>query len=141
VSSIESALKFYVAERSGAPLILVPSLGGIPEVAVPSYPLLRVSYLSPEDATVQRVLGRAKTDLRGDHPLLFLMTPSPDGPPNRSGVSCSPRLTCKCARDRGFPGLDNLDGGRPRRDCSASRHPLGEQYTLTSCANGPRRPR
>jgi hypothetical protein len=86
MGSIEQALKFYVAEWHGSPLILVPSLGGIPEVAVPSYPLLRVSYLSPEEAATEQGLARAKTKLQGGHPLLFLTTPSPDGPPSRSGV-------------------------------------------------------
>ena len=86
MGGIEWALKFYIAERGGAPLILVPSLGSIPEVALPSYPVLRVSYLSPEDAASEQGLARAKTELQGAHPLLFLTMPSPDGPPSRSGV-------------------------------------------------------
>ncbi len=86
MGGIEWALKFSVAKRHGAPLILVPSLGGIPEVAVPSYPLLRVSYVSSEDAAAEQGLARAKTELQGGHPLLYLTMPSPDGPPNRTGV-------------------------------------------------------
>jgi hypothetical protein len=56
---IDWALKFYVAERHGAPLLLVPSLGGVPEVAVPTYPILRVSYLSLEStASEQKASAR-----------------------------------------------------------------------------------
>jgi hypothetical protein len=62
---------FYVAERHGAPLLLVPSLGGVPEVAVPTYPILRVSYLSLESTASEQGMTTAKTELQGAHPLLL----------------------------------------------------------------------
>lgn len=83
---IDSALKFYVAQRHGSPLILVHSVSGIPEIAELSYPLLRVSYLSSADGTSAEALNHARTELGGSPHLLFLTTPSPDGPPYRSGV-------------------------------------------------------
>ena len=86
MGGLEWALKFYVAERHGAPLLLVPSLGGIPEVAVPAYPILRVGYLSPESAATEQGIAAAKTELQGRYPLLLMTMPCADGPPYRSGV-------------------------------------------------------
>jgi len=67
------------------PLVLAPNVGGIPMVATTTYPLLRVSYLTPESVSEDGI-GAAKNDLQGNHPLLFLTMPCPDGPPKRSGV-------------------------------------------------------
>jgi len=86
MSGLDDAAKFYVAERQGAPLLLVDSVGGIPEVATASHPLLRVSYLSPESAASEQGIARAKTELQGQYPLLLLTMPCPDGPPYRSGI-------------------------------------------------------
>jgi hypothetical protein len=54
MSGLDDAMKFYVAERHGTPLLLVHSVGGIPEVATANHPLLRVSYLSPESAASEQ---------------------------------------------------------------------------------------
>jgi len=87
MSQLDGAMKFYVAERHGAPLLLVHSLSGIPEVAATSHPLLRISYLSPESAGSEQGLAQAKSELEGKHPsLLLLPVPCPDGSPYRSGV-------------------------------------------------------
>jgi hypothetical protein len=86
MSGLDGAMKFYVAERHGAPMLLVHSIGGIPEVATARHPLLRVSYLSPESAASEQGIAHAKTELQGLYPLLLLTMPCPDGPPYRSGV-------------------------------------------------------
>ena len=109
MGGIEWVLKFYIAERGGAPLILVPSLGGIPEVALPSFPILRVSYLSPEDAASEQGLARAKTELQGAHPLLLLTMPSPDGPPSRSGVIFRYEQTVRVHWTDGRHGKPEID--------------------------------
>ena len=76
MGGIEQARKFYIAEWHGAPLILVPSLGGIAEAVVPAYPLLRVSYVSREDAASEQGLACAKTELQSRFHLLLLTMPS-----------------------------------------------------------------
>ena len=86
MNGLEGAMKFYVAEWHGAPLLLVHSVGGIPEVATASHPLLRVSYLSPESAASEQGITQAKREIQGQYPLLLLTMPCPDGPPYRSGV-------------------------------------------------------
>lgn len=83
---IDWALKFYLVQRRGVPLLLVPSLSGLPEVAYPAFPVLRVSYLSPESAASEQAISTAKTDLQSAHPLLLMTMPCADGPPYRSGV-------------------------------------------------------
>jgi len=83
---LESALKFYITERHGAPLILAPGLGGLPEVATPTHPILCVSYLSPEEAASGQGISRAKSEIQGRNPLLLMTMPCPDGPPHRSGI-------------------------------------------------------
>jgi hypothetical protein len=50
MAGLEGALKFYITERHGVPVILVPGVAGMPEVAASPHPLLRVSYMSPEEA-------------------------------------------------------------------------------------------
>jgi hypothetical protein len=86
MSGLDDVMKFYVAERHGAPLLLVHSVGGIPEVATANHPLLRVSYLSPESAASEQGIAQARTELQGQYPLLLLTMRCPDGPPYRSGV-------------------------------------------------------
>jgi len=83
---LEGTLKFYITKRHGAPLILVPGLGGLPEVAFLSHPLLRVSYVSPESAATEQGIDVARSQIQGRYPLLLLTMPCPDGPPYRSGV-------------------------------------------------------
>jgi hypothetical protein len=68
MSELDGAMKFYVVERHGAPMLLVHSIGGIPEVATASHPLLRVSYLSPESAASERGIAQARTELQGQYP-------------------------------------------------------------------------
>jgi len=86
MAGLDGTMKFYVGARHGAPMILVHGIGGIPEVAAASHPLLRVSYLSPESATSEQGIAQAKTELQGQYPLLLLTMPCPDGPPYRTGV-------------------------------------------------------
>jgi len=86
MGTLQWTLKFYVAERHESPLVLVPGHGGMPEVATPTHPLLRVSYLSPESAASAQGIASAKSGLHGPYPLLLLTMPCPDGPPFRCGV-------------------------------------------------------
>ncbi len=86
MSRIDWTLKLFIAERNGGPLLLVPSLGGLPEVALPSYPILRTSYLSPESAACEQGMANAQALLQDPHPLLLMTMPCADGPPYRSGV-------------------------------------------------------
>jgi hypothetical protein len=87
MGGLEWTLKFYIAEWHGAPLILVPGLGGIPEVAVPAHPLLKVSYLSQESAGSERNIAAAKSEIQhGRYPFILMTMPCPDGPPFRSGI-------------------------------------------------------
>ncbi|MBI1897040.1 MAG: hypothetical protein HYS04_11030 [Acidobacteria bacterium] len=83
---LEGALKFYIAERRGVPVILTPGIGGMPEIVTPTHPILRVSYLSPESAASEQAISNAKAEVQGRHPLLLMTMPCPDGPPYRSGV-------------------------------------------------------
>jgi len=86
MNGLDGAMKFYIAEWHGAPLLLVHSVGGIPEVATASRPLLRVIYLSPESAASGQGMAQAKAEIQGPYPWLLLTMPCPDGPPYRSGV-------------------------------------------------------
>lgn len=106
---IEWALRFYVAERRGSPLILVPGLGGLPEVATLQYPLLKVSYLSPESAASEQCVAAAKTELQSAHPLLFLTMACPDGPPNRSGVIFRYERTVQVSWTDGHHGKSQIE--------------------------------
>ncbi len=125
VGGIDWALKFYIAKRGGAPLLLVPSVGGIPAIALPSYPILRVSYLSPEDAATEQGLGRAKTQLQGDHPLLFLTMPSPDGPPSRSGAIFRYEQTIKVPWTDGRHGKPEIEAQEYRAAVTLSLYSWG----------------
>ncbi len=86
MGALDGTKEFYLTERHGAPVIMVPGLGGLAEVETPSHPLLRVSYLSPEDTATENGMSLARSELQGRHPLLLLTMPCPDGPPYRSGV-------------------------------------------------------
>jgi len=70
--SIEWATRIWIAERRGAPLLLVPTISGIPEAATSTYPLLRVSYLSIEKAGTDDGIRAAKSELESKYPLLLL---------------------------------------------------------------------
>lgn len=71
MGGLDSATKFYIAERHGASLLLAHSVGGIPEVVTASHRLLRVSYLSPESAASQQGISQAKAELQNRYPLLL----------------------------------------------------------------------
>jgi hypothetical protein len=82
----EWTLRLYIIEWQGAPLILVPNLGGSLEPAIPGHPILRVSYVSRDSAASEPEIVAAKQEMQGRFPLLLMTFPCPDGPPYRCGV-------------------------------------------------------
>jgi hypothetical protein len=79
-------MEVYIGQRHGVPLVLAPSVNGMLELASLDYPVFKIAYVSPESASSEGELATASEKLQSAHPLLFFTMPSPDGPPNRSGV-------------------------------------------------------
>lgn len=125
MSHIEWALKLWIAERRGAPLLLAPTIGGIPEAATPTYPLLRVSYLSVESAACDDGITAAKRELNSMYPLLLLALPCPDGPPNRSGVVFCRNATVIVNWSDGRHAKPQLEAEEYLAAVSLNRYPWG----------------
>lgn len=125
MDGLDGAMKFYVGARHGAPMILVHGVGGIPEVATASHPLLRVSYLPPESATSEQAMAQAKRELQGQYPFLLLTMPCPDGPPYRSGVVFRRNKTVNINWSDGRHGKPAIDAEEYLAAVTLSKYPWG----------------
>ncbi|MCZ2155864.1 MAG: hypothetical protein LC114_18505 [Bryobacterales bacterium] len=86
MGNLEWATKFWIGKRKTSHLILAPTINGIPIVASPTYPLLRVTYLSRDTAATEQGMRIATTMLDGGYPTLLLSLSCPEGPPYRTCV-------------------------------------------------------
>ncbi len=123
--SIEWATRIWIAERRGAPLLLVPTIGGIPEAVTSTYPLLRVSYLSIEKAGTDDGIRAAKNELESKCPLLLLTLRCPDGEPNRSGVIFSRNATVQINWTDGHHGRAQIEAEEYLAAVSLNLYPWG----------------
>lgn len=118
-------MRIWIAQRGGAPLLLVPTIGGIPEPAASTYPLLRVSYISVEKAATDDGMKAAKSELESRYPLLLLTLPCPDGEPNRSGVVFSRNATVRVNWTDGSHGRPQIEAEEYLAAVSLSLYPWG----------------
>lgn len=142
MNRIDWALGIFVAESRGNPLILVRSVGGLPEAAVPSHPILKVSYLSQAAASSEHGIESAQQQIQAGHPLLLLTMPSADGPPSRSGVVFRYKQTNKFPWTDGRNGKPDVEADEYLAAVSLDQYPWGFDlragrpgYFLTGISN------